>query len=552
MAVLDVKPHDLSKLSDEEFLKVAGEYLQLQAQDRQFNALRYYSPVSAEAAKVHSTNARTIGVGGGNGASKTETCLVELLIRATGQIPLSLRDTYPREKLRGPIATRMVVESLTTTLIPIILPKMQWWVWTGQKPDGGEKGHWGWIGRHHLIGGEWKKSYTEKLRILRLLYRDTDNPEKVIGESSIQFCSYDQDASDFASGDFHFCLHDEPPKKAIWDENVARVMRVDGTIMVAMTWPSDPGIPVDWIYDEVYEKGIPGPQKDPGIEWINLYSTHNPHLNQTAVAERAGQMSDATRQTRIYGQPIRLSNRVHSLFTDTDREWCFQCNQPSIADEGRLCSKCQNELTTFNHVHRLKADANYPVIYALDPHPRKPHCMGWFQINPNDDVEQIAELEFDGGPEELWDAVQNVESEYGWTSIRRIMDPNMGASPSDARRELTWQQAFERAGLVCDLADDSDVGSKIFDTYLKPDAATLRPRALVDPRCVRTIYQIRRFLWDDYRTSADREQKQVKKKKHDDFPALWRYVMNTDPSFRALRNVGQVYRRQGERGEHGY
>jgi hypothetical protein len=128
----------------------------------------------------------------------------------------------------------------------------------------------------------------------------------------------------------------------------------------------------------------------------------------------------------------------------------------------------------------------------------------------------------------------------------------MGASPSDAKRELTWQQAFERAGLVCDLADDSDVGSKVFDSYLQPDPSTNRPRAIIDPRCVKTIYQLKRFLWDDHKKAFDREQKQQKKKKHDDMPACIRYVMNTDPSFRALRNVGQVYRRQGERGEHGY
>lgn len=161
--------------------------------------------------------------------------------------------------------------------------------------------------------------------MLRLLYRDPANPDRVVGESTIQFMSYDQDPSDFASGDFHFILHDEPPKLAIWQENRARVMRVDGTLMVAMTWPDDPSISVDWIFDELYEKAQPGVDQDPHIAWFDLYTTDNPNLRQDAVAERASQMGEGERAARIFGQPIRLSNRVHPLFTDTQHWWCFQC-----------------------------------------------------------------------------------------------------------------------------------------------------------------------------------------------------------------------------------
>ena len=77
-----------------------------------------------------------------------------------------------------------------------------------------------------------------------------------MGESSIQFNSYDQDPSDFASGDFHFVLHDEPPPRRIYEENRARVMRTKGTLMLAMTWPSDPVMPVDWLFDEIYDKFV--------------------------------------------------------------------------------------------------------------------------------------------------------------------------------------------------------------------------------------------------------------------------------------------------------
>ena len=93
---------------------------------------------------------------------------------------------------------------------------------------------------------------------------EVDNPNhSFVVDGLVTHNSYDQDPSDFASGDFHFILHDGLPKLAIWQENRARVMRVDGTLMVAMTWPDDPSISVDWIFDELYEKAQPGVDQDP-------------------------------------------------------------------------------------------------------------------------------------------------------------------------------------------------------------------------------------------------------------------------------------------------
>lgn len=555
MNLAEIDPNSLSSLSDEEFTAIAQQLLQRQALDRQQNALRYYQPVSDKARQIHTCTKKTIGVGGGNGSSKTESCLVEMVIRATGQVPLSLRDDYPMQKLRGPIACRLVCESLTTTLAPIILPKLQWWRWSGVDNAGGEKGHWGWIPKHCLIKEDWSKSWSEKTRMLRLLYRDPYNADRVLGESTIQMMSYDQDPSDFASGDFHFVLHDEPPKLAIWQENRARVMRVDGTLMVAMTWPDDPSISVDWIFDELYEKAQPGVDQDPHIAWFDLYTTDNPNLRQDAVAERASQMGEGERAARIYGQPIRLSNRVHPLFTDTEHWWCFQCKKPIIRTDAYKCNSCGgDDIESYCHVGDETIDPNHPVIYCLDPHPRKPHVMAWHQIDPNDDIHVVMELEQALAPQELAEYVLELERERGWRTVRRLIDPNMGRSPSGTDRETTWQDAFDKAGLVCDLADDSDVGRAQLNVYLRPDPDTRRPRIHWDRSCGKAIYQMKRFLWDDFKKGMERDQKQITKKKNDDYPACHRYALNSNPNFRALRLADSAAGRyvRGERSKYGY
>ena len=541
-------PSAIATLSDDDLVRLTASLVDLHAQHRQTNPLYYYQPVSARAYQIHHSLCKTIGIGGGNGSSKTDSSLVELVIRATGQIPLSLKESYPRQKLRGPINARIVVESLTTTLFPIILPKLDYRRWQGVDQAGGARGHWGWIPQDCLIDGQWEKSWKAHERMLRLYYRHPDRREEILGESTIQFMSYDQDPSDFASGDFHIILHDEPPKEAIWVEDMARTMRVDGTMLLAMTWPDDPTIAVDWMLDRIYYPAQPGPQHDPTIAWINLDTTENMNLNQTAIARVAGQLSAAERSARIFGQPITLSNRVHPLFTDEHRTWCFGCQDLAILTDAGACGRCSaRDVLRFEHVQPCVANPAYPVLQVLDPHPRKPHMLLWLQITPEDDLEQIAELEVNDVPAVVWSQVQDLEAEYGWTQISRLMDPNMGRSASGTDRTVTWQDAFDAVGMRIDLADDGEVGRRLFNDYLKPDPHTRQPRYRCDPRNVRTIYQLKRYCWDDFKRSAEKGQKQRAKQKHDDYPTMLKYAVNSSPSFRGLAQLGTRYSPVGVR-----
>ncbi len=544
MNPLNVQPSDLKKISDDDLRSLVAHIAKFQNEDVKENALLYYHPVSDKARAVHMSVARTVGIGGGNGSSKTETALVELLIMATGIIPLSLKDTYPREKLRGPVNTRVILESLTTVLHPVFLPKLMWWRWQGVDEPGGKRGHWGWVPKSSLIDGSWEKSWTERTRILRLYYRNPDHPEEILGESTIQFMSHDQDPTDFASGDFHFVLLDEPPRYAIWRENQARTMRVRGRLMLAMTWPDEPAIPVDWLFDEVYDRAQPGPYKDANVEWFELYTTDNPNLDQEAVRATMAQWSESVRKVRIFGQPIRFSNRIHPLFTDVVSGWCFACGGDAMLLE-RRCAACGSEdVTTYCHVGEFDHSPILPVIFLLDPHPRKPHMMSWVQVDTFDDLSQVVDAKVDGDPTDVRKRVEQIEREYKLHVVKRIMDPNMGASPSGAIRGVTWADEFANAGIRCDLADDSDVGRARINEYLKPDARTMRPRLRVHSRCRDTIYQMNRYVWDDFKAALEKDLKQKAKEKYDDFPTLLKYCLNSGPSFQWLSSGAPIIRRK--------
>jgi hypothetical protein len=529
-------PTKVDALSNDELADLMRSLAEYQDADRRECQLRYYKPVSDRAAEIHKSKARVIGVFGGNRSSKTETCMAEIVALATGILPNSVRDEL-KPKFRGPVSCRIVIESLTTTLEPTILPKLQFWKWSGRGKHGSDQGHWGWVPKFCLKGGGWDKAYHTKNRILTLLCRNPDDEDEILGESTIQFMSHDQDPTDFASGEFHHILMDEPPKLAIWRENEARIMSVGGRMYLAMTWPDDPSIPVDWIHDEVYERGVPGPMKAPDVEVFELHSLDNPHIDQVAVRAQMAGWSDEMRQIRIFGRSIRFSNRIHPLFTDIPQFWSFSAGKIVFPTEQGVCPETRSrDIAEFCHVRRIEPSNRWPTLFLLDPHPRKPHMFMWAQIDGNDDISIVLEGKIDGSPQDVRDFVFHVEQSNSLKIADRLIDPNMGRSPSSAaRREITWQDEFAEAGLNCALADDSDVGRGRINDYLRPDLASMKPRLEIDERCSETIFQLKRYVWDNYRRQDERDLKQVPKAKNDDYPTLIKYLLNSNPTFSLLQ-----------------
>jgi len=140
-----------------------------------------------------------------------------------------------------------------------------------------------------------------------------------------------------------------------------------------------------------------------------------------------------------------------------------------------------------------------------------------------------------------------MERDMGINVRMRIVDPNMARSPASAQRGVTWQDEFGAVGLTLDLADNSDVGRARVNEFLKPDRHTFRPRLRVHERCVKTAHQMKRYVWDEYRRSTDRDVKQTPKDKHDDFPSMLRYLMNAEPTFSYLHQGAPVISRPGKR-----
>ena len=171
--------------------------------------------------------------------------------------------------------------------------------------------------------------------------------------------------------------------------------------------------------------------------------------------------------------------------------------------------------------------------------------MIWVQIDAQDDLWQVADAEVDGDCADVKLMADDVENQFELYVTRRLIDPNMGRTGAIAsrRREVTWQDEFDSVGLRCDLADDSRVGIARVNEWLKPDENTMKPRMHIHERCNNTIFQFGRYVWDEFRRSTEKDMRQTPRTKNDDYPTLWKYLANSDPSFAMLRDGPRRVRR---------
>src|SRR3990167_993671 len=465
----------------------------------------------------------------------------ELAIRMTGNIPLSLQHTYPREKLITlPIRARVVCNSLTDTLEPVIKPKLRCDQWNGVGDPSDGRGHWGWIPQHCLKGGTWEKAYSEKYRTLSVnvdsYWVGADGTTNSMrGTSTCQFLSYDQDISAFSGSSMHWVGHDELPKSDIYRENRLRTLDVRGQILTAFTPPDEIGqarADVSWFYDEVYE---PGRRSTPGFETIILHTEANRILDASAIADLAAKLTDEQREVRLHGKFLHLSGVIYSMFTQGSSIWCFTCQKKIVPVDGH-CLTCKGDnVESFGHVippHPIPA--NWPIVMVIDPHPRKKDAIGWFAVTPSDDVVLVAEAEADGTAADVKRVIDDTESRLKLLTRKRLMDPNIATETNDKMgRGWTIRRAYDDVGLRCDLANDEiNAGIQNVMELLKPDTRTRKPRFRVFNTCQRFIYGMTHWSWDEWTRQGDREVKEKVRDKAKDFPDLVRYLANDRPAYR--------------------
>ena len=516
--------------------------------DAQVNQLVYYRPISDKARRIHLSTAREIGAMGGNKASKTGTMLADSAIQMTGIVPLSLRDVYPKKKLRGrPIRVRLVVTSLENAWDQNLKHKLQYSRWNGklnadQLPGDPALGHWGFIPQRWLINGDWDQSWSEKHRTLTLWNPDAREPW-----STLVVMSHAQDEEDFNQGAFDLIVEDEIPPEHIHRANRIRAMELSGQVITGGTPPDDRSTAVTaaWFFDQILTPGFEGSNPEETFA-VQLWTADNTTLDEKDVAFVAKGLTPEQTRARLYGESIHLSGLIFPGFTEHPKTWCFRCALAIIPVAG-VCDSCGGtDLVKYRHVwddaeFAWPGPSDWPTLFYMDPHQARPTACGWFKVSPRDEWWQVAEQDIAGNATTVRDTVYAFEREHGLTPLWRKGDPKITAQGNQFATEyegerFTIREMFENVGFYFDNANSNfTVGRDRILEAFKPNPSTRQPALRVHRSCTRTIYQLTHFVWE---TGARRENVNVKEKpgkKDSDFPALWRYLANDEPTWRGLQ-----------------
>lgn len=290
---------------------------------------------------VHLSTAPIRGASGGNQAGKTAACCVEAFIKATGEVPDSMKSTYPKSRLptRFPQHIRVVGKDWQNGILLNVLPTYQRWV-----------------PKEYLKEGRWDKSYSAERATLYLQKKG-----QLVG--TIEFMSNAQDVTSFQGPPRDMVIYDEEPRKDIYKENLLRFTTRDKLdILFGMT----PTEGLTWIYEDLINKG-----KDTNgnrVEWFKIPSVTNKRANLRVLDEIMADLSYEEKKMRILGEFISLSGLVYG------RTFSRKIH---LIDPFDVRCNCNGETVHDDQCPHSK----FYVLRGIDPHLVTPTAVVWLALD---------------------------------------------------------------------------------------------------------------------------------------------------------------------------
>ncbi len=230
-----------------------------------------------------------VGVFGGNGAGKSALNAMLAHIKMTGQVPESMRDIFPKEKLptQWPVFGR--VYGMSAAMIEeVLVPTFKEWM---------PKNYW------HQEG--WERTYNKQEKIMRYFKNGTD----FIGH--IKFVSCEQDVEKTQGANLDFIHFDEEPTQEFFEEalNRFRTKRMD--IAFFMT----PTHGMSWTYNML----VDSPNLDTESFKICTLTNQYVDLRNTEIMLQNLESYEA-KKMRLLGEFVSLSGLIYGGDTQFQRQ----------------------------------------------------------------------------------------------------------------------------------------------------------------------------------------------------------------------------------------
>lgn len=466
---------------------------------------------------------------GGNRSGKSVAGVIEALWRATCTHPYR-----PDLNAIGPNRGRVVSVDFLNGVNEILIPIYKQWALPST-----------------LRGGSWEKAY-----------HAGEHKLYFTNGSTIEFMSSDQKLDKFAGTSRHWIHFDEEPPKAIWQECLARLVDTNGDYWITMT----PVEGMTYIYDEIYEPNVNNPEGKVFVLEVN--TMQNPYLTEEGIQGLVDSIDNDEAQTRIGGAFIQQGGRIYKNF------------DPVVGSRHVLSESIRDPATFFPR-------DRWMWILALDHGLNNPTCALWIAVNDDGycvvfDEWYKAEYTID----QHADIIKRKIREHKRFPDLLVGDPAMKQRNGVTKTNII--EEYQKYGLSF-MEGNNDVKAglvrvkKYFNpstypgvpgssrhplyggsyklyfatdevTYRNPDNSGGIPRLLIDPRCSKLIWELKRYRWKTY---ADKKKQfennpyDEPHKKDDHACDALRYAIMTRPDLMANDDEMNEHKMRDAMAKHG-
>jgi hypothetical protein len=351
----------------------------------------------------------------------------------------------------------------------------------------------------------------------QLLKRGRPNTTQITFDngSTITFFSHDQDPLTFESTQFDACCYDEPPPEFIFTA-LRRSTRKKGT----QPWHLIIGTPLSqpWLRQKIWEPWAKG--ELPEADCFRMASDVNKeNINWDEQEKNFAFMSERERRIRQMGDFFDL--------------------------EGLALAHLFDRSTHLVPTERWTFDPGWPVVMAIDPHPRKKNCAVLLGADPDNQLYVIKELALKETPRDFAKSLKK------WSEGCHVIDivcDSLGSQDMTGGEgfksfiQVLNEEGIRARATTYDEKQDEAFIARIQDVLRIPtekdNFGRTIPKLRIHENCRHLTSDIENVCWEYDKKNAEAKPKLAIANK--DMLACLKYALATNLYFKKQRETAYV------------
>lgn len=313
-----------------------------------------------------------------------------------------------------------------------------------------------WLLPSDLIAGSWEESYDKELRVLTFA-----------DGSFIEFRSCDQSLVKHAGTSRHFIHFDEEPPQLYFDENLQRLIDVDGRWWITMT--PDLGNGSGWMTDTLYEPEVPFTEDI--LKIVHVTQSENPYIKDESKNKANAFLGEDERKKREEGRFVGRGGKVLAHYS---------------------------ERSHFKLSSAWRPPSDWTVYTSQDHGFRTPSAVGWHAVHPlGRKIVTFHEVYVkETLVRDIAKMMLKFEEDNGINVYMRTGDPNMSQREGKTGTSILHEYALNGIYIGTEgIPRDESIGIDRMNDYLSIDPETNEPYWELTRACPKHNWEFRKLPW---------------------------------------------------------